>query len=105
MFIPTPTIREPQNTKDLVFFFFQLSLSSAFKCRLRKGVVVFTGYSLHLKGDNHALELNTILTPELFFNPLSHKSDRHQISPYNINALENRVVMRIEYMIRDDESN
>ena len=39
------------------------------------------------------------------FNPLSPKSDRHQISPYNINALENRVVMRIEYMIREDESN
>ena len=38
------------------------------------------------------------------FNPLSPKSDRHQISPYNINALENRVVMRIEYMIREDES-
>ena len=38
-------------------------------------------------------------------NPLSPKSDRHQISPYNINALENRVVMRIEYMIREDESN
>ena len=38
-------------------------------------------------------------------NPLSTKSDRHQISPYNINALENRVVMRIEYMIREDESN
>ena len=31
-----------------------------------------------------------------WFNPLSPKSDRHQISPYNINALENRVVMRIE---------
>ena len=28
-----------------------------------------------------------------------------KISPYNINALENRVVMRIEYMIREDESN
>ena len=39
-----------------------------------------------------------------WFNPLSPKSD-HEISPYNINALENRVVMRIEYMIREDESN
>ena len=67
--------------------------------------MVFIGYSLHLKGYNHALELNTILTPELFCNPLRNKSDRHQISPYNINALENRVVMRIEYMIREDESN
>ena len=26
---------------------------------------------------------------------------QHEISPYNINALENRVVMRIEYMIRE----
>ena len=39
------------------------------------------------------------------FNPLSPKSDQHEISPYNINGLENRVVMRIEYMIREDESN
>ena len=31
-------------------------------------------------------------------NPLSPKSDQHEISPHNINALENRVVMRIEYM-------
>ena len=38
-------------------------------------------------------------------NPLSPKSDQHGISPYYINALENRVVMRIEYMIREDESN
>ena len=41
----------------------------------------------------------------LGLNPLSLKSDEHEISPYNINALENRVVMRIEYMIREDESN
>ena len=39
------------------------------------------------------------------FNPLSSKSYQHVISCYNINALENRVVMRIEYMIREDESN
>ena len=38
-------------------------------------------------------------------NPLSPKSDQHEISPHNINALENRVVMRIEDMIRKDESN
>ena len=36
-----------------------------------------------------------------FFNPLSPKSGQHEISPYNINTLENRVVMRIEYMIRE----
>ena len=39
------------------------------------------------------------------FNPLSTKDDQHEISPYNINALENGLVMRIEYMIREDESN
>ena len=38
-------------------------------------------------------------------NPLSPKSNQHEISPYHINALENRVVMRTEYMIREDESN
>ena len=37
-------------------------------------------------------------------NPLNPKSDQHEISPYNINALENIVVVRIEYMIREDES-
>ena len=33
-----------------------------------------------------------------FVNPLSPKSDQHELSPYNISAYENRVVMRIEYM-------
>ena len=37
-------------------------------------------------------------------NPLSPKSDQHEISPHNINALENIVVVRIEYKIREDES-
>ena len=32
----------------------------------------------------------------IYLTPLSPKSDQHEISPYNINALENRVVMRIE---------
>ena len=36
---------------------------------------------------------------------LNPKSDQHEISPYNINALENRVVMRSEDMIREDVSN
>ena len=30
--------------------------------------------------------------------PLSPKSDQHELSPYNISAYENRVVMRIEHM-------
>ena len=38
-------------------------------------------------------------------NLLSPKSDQHGISPYYFNALENREVMRMEYMIREDESN
>ena len=38
-------------------------------------------------------------------NPLSPKSDQCQISPCNINALQNRVVMRIKDMITQDESN
>ena len=37
------------------------------------------------------------------FNPLSPKSDRHQISPCNINALLNRVVMRITDMITQNK--
>ena len=36
-------------------------------------------------------------------NPLSPKSDQHQISPCNINALLNRVVMRITDLITHDE--
>ena len=36
-------------------------------------------------------------------NPLSPMSDQHQISSCNINALENRVVMRITDMITQDE--
>ena len=35
---------------------------------------------------------------DFLFNPLSPRSDKHEISPYDINALEERVVTRIEYM-------
>ena len=38
-------------------------------------------------------------------NPLRPKSDQHEISPHNINALQNTVVMRIEVKIREDTSN
>ena len=37
------------------------------------------------------------------FNPLSPKSDQHQISPCNINFLYNTVVMRITDTITQDE--
>ena len=33
------------------------------------------------------------------FNPLGTKSDQHQISPSNIPAVENKVVMRIRDII------
>ena len=36
-------------------------------------------------------------------NHLSPKSDQHQISPCEINALQNRVVMRIKDIITHDE--
>ena len=45
------------------------------------------------------MNLDTVL------NPFSPKSDQHETSPHNIIALENRVVMRIEYMIREEEYN
>ena len=35
-------------------------------------------------------------------NPLSPKSDQHEI--FQKNSVENRVVKRIEYMIRENES-
>lgn len=38
-------------------------------------------------------------------NPLSPKIDQPEISLYNIDALEDIVVMRIEYVIREEESN
>lgn len=37
-------------------------------------------------------------------NPLSLKSDQLEISPCKINALQNRLVMRTEEMITEDES-
>ena len=37
-------------------------------------------------------------------NPLSTKGDQHEISPYNINAFEHILVMRIEYIIREDNA-
>ena len=39
----------------------------------------------------------------LVLNPFNPKSDQHQTSPCNINALQNRVVMRITKMITQDE--
>ena len=44
-----------------------------------------------------------LLNISLAVNPLSPKSHQHEISPYNVNALENRLVMRIEFMTREDE--
>ena len=38
-------------------------------------------------------------------NSSSPKSDRHQISPCDINALQNTLVMRIKDMMKQDESN
>ena len=40
-----------------------------------------------------------------FFNPLSPKGDQRQISPCNITASKNRVVMRIKDMITQDDPN
>ena len=37
------------------------------------------------------------------FNPLSPKSDQHQISPWNINVLSNTLIMRITDMITHHE--
>ena len=37
-------------------------------------------------------------------NPLSTKGDQHEISPYNINAFEYILVMRIEDIIREDDA-
>ena len=58
---------------------------------------IFYGHPLYLFSYTHVTEI--------LLNPLSPKSDQHVMSPNNINASENRVVMRIEYMIREDESN
>ena len=46
--------------------------------------------------ENNGVSLSTV-------NPLDPKSDQHQISLCNINALQNRVVMRITDMITQDE--
>ena len=43
-------------------------------------------------------------TLKLALNPLSPESDQHEISLSSINAFLNRVVMRIEGMISQDES-
>ena len=45
------------------------------------------------------MNLDTVL------NHLSPNSDQHETSPYDINALESRVVMRIEHTIREEEYN
>ena len=60
--------------------------------------------TLHRRGARQVRSVTEIAPPQCI-NPLSPKRDQPEISSYNINALENIVVMRIEYMIREDESN
>ena len=48
---------------------------------------------------------NIPVNPEYPPPPPPPPGDQHEISPCNINALENGVVMRIKDMIREDESN
>ena len=59
---------------------------------------------MHIFQEKTQINMTCFLQP-FFFNPLSTKGDQHEISPYNINALENGLVMRVENMIREDESN
>ena len=47
--------------------------------------------------------MDVLPTFKAHVNPLSPKSDQHQISPCNIDALQNRVVMRITDVITQDE--
>ena len=52
------------------------------------------------------VQVSNTMYSYFLFNPEGPKSNQHEISPYNINALENRAGLRIEYMIRkEDESN
>ena len=46
---------------------------------------------------------SSVLILAIILNLLSPKSDQHQISPCNSNALKNRVVMRITDMITQDQ--
>ena len=52
---------------------------------------------------HHLTGYCTLVSVLKSLNPLSPKGDQHQISPRNINALLNRVVMRIKDMITQDE--
>ena len=51
----------------------------------------------------HFLATFSLPSLSLLLNPLSPESDQHQISPCNINALLNIVVMRITDIIKQDE--
>ena len=51
------------------------------------------------------IEVCLFLDIQYSFNPLSPKGNQRQISPCNITALYNTVVMRIEGLITQDESN
>ena len=73
-------------------------------CPPQERFLTLTFLRKNLSVDTLSKVQNQTIT-DFLFDPLSPKSDQREISPYNINALENRVVMRIEYMIREDESN
>ena len=75
-----------------------------------KEILIF--YNLHLKNsigpqpgdtDINAIAILFLQAACYFFNLLSPKSDQHQISSCNSNALKNRVVMRITDMITQDQ--
>ena len=66
-------------------------------CPPQEGFLTLTFLRKKLSVDTLSKVQNQTIT-DFLFNPLTPKSDQHEISPYNINALENRVVMRIEYM-------
>lgn len=84
-----------QNSAALREFSIILACQQVLRALWRRGSL--TGYN-HI---NTAIEYSSWIG-HCLSNPLSCKSDQHQLSPCNIDALKNRVVMRVTDMIKQN---
>ena len=91
--------------KQLLMTTYHQDIGTNFGCVLRRALAVWASMACFnpLSTSIHIQILQNDLYA--FLNPLRPKSDQHQISPCSITTLSNTVVMRIEDLISQDESN
>ena len=84
------------NQQPLLFWKIGLYICFQIKTTLREGNSFLIIYSQHNKTFKNSLPSQTDQTFQSDLNPLSPMSDQDRISPYNINTISRRQVMRIK---------